>query len=71
MLLFLCVSRLGVYSVIGAGWFSNSKYALLGSVRAVAQSISYEVRMSLILMSCLILAGRMRLRLVMKYQSYV
>nr|WMC21049.1 NADH dehydrogenase subunit 1 [Chtenopteryx sicula] len=71
MLLFLCVSSLGVYSVMGAGWFSNSKYALLGSVRAVAQSISYEVSMSLILLSCLVLVGSMMLSLIMKYQVFV
>nr|YP_009365219.1 NADH dehydrogenase subunit 1 [Spirula spirula]ARJ60736.1 NADH dehydrogenase subunit 1 [Spirula spirula] len=71
MLMFLCVSSLGVYSVMGAGWFSNSKYALLGSVRAVAQSISYEVSMSLILLSCLLLVGSMSLSLVMKYQIFI
>nr|WMC21025.1 NADH dehydrogenase subunit 1 [Ancistrocheirus sp. 2 FFA-2023] len=71
MLMFLCVSSLGVYSVMGAGWFSNSKYALLGSVRAVAQSISYEVSMSLILLSCLIMVGSMSLSSIMKYQTYV
>lgn len=71
LLLFLCVSSLGVYRVIGAGWFSNSKYALLGSVRAVAQSISYEVSISLILLSCLVLVGRISLRVVIKYQFYV
>lgn len=71
ILLFLCVSSLGVYSVMGAGWFSNSKYALLGSVRAVAQRISYEVRISLILLRCLLLAGRMRLSLIIKYQVWV
>nr|YP_010944765.1 NADH dehydrogenase subunit 1 [Galiteuthis armata]WMC20863.1 NADH dehydrogenase subunit 1 [Galiteuthis armata] len=71
LLLFLCVSSLGVYSVMGAGWFSNSKYALLGSVRAVAQSISYEVSMSLILLSCLLLVGSMSLSIVMKYQFFV
>nr|QXI86551.1 NADH dehydrogenase subunit 1 [Heteroteuthis dispar] len=71
VLLFLCVSSLGVYSVMGAGWFSNSKYALLGSVRAVAQSISYEVSMSLILLSCLVFVGNMGLSLLMKYQYFV
>nr|YP_010944801.1 NADH dehydrogenase subunit 1 [Pyroteuthis margaritifera]WMC20917.1 NADH dehydrogenase subunit 1 [Pyroteuthis margaritifera] len=71
MLMFLCVSSLGVYSVMGAGWFSNSKYALLGSVRAVAQSISYEVSMSLILLSCLVLSGSLSLSLIMKYQVFV
>lgn len=71
VLLFLCVSRLSVYRVIGAGWFSNSKYALLGSVRAVAQSISYEVSISLILLSCLVLVGRLSISLIIKYQFYV
>lgn len=68
IILFLCVSRIGVYTVMGAGWFSNSKYALLGSVRAVAQSISYEVRISLILISCLLLVGRINLISLLKYQ---
>nr|QXJ42316.1 NADH dehydrogenase subunit 1 [Sepiadariidae sp. GS-2020] len=71
VLMFLCISGLGVYSVMGAGWFSNSKYALLGSVRAVAQSISYEVSMSLILLSCLIFVGGLSLTVLMKYQSFV
>nr|YP_010583805.1 NADH dehydrogenase subunit 1 [Pteroctopus tetracirrhus]UXN84001.1 NADH dehydrogenase subunit 1 [Pteroctopus tetracirrhus] len=69
MMLFLCVSSVGVYSVMGAGWFSNSKYALLGSVRAVAQSISYEVSMSLILMSCLLMVGSLNLVNLIKYQN--
>nr|YP_588218.1 NADH dehydrogenase subunit 1 [Nautilus macromphalus]ABE26900.1 NADH dehydrogenase subunit 1 [Nautilus macromphalus] len=47
---FLCVSSVGVYSVLGSGWCSNSKYALLGALRAVAQIISYEVGMALILL---------------------
>lgn len=42
-LLFTCVSSAGVYGVIIVGWSSNSKYAYLGCVRAVAQFISYEV----------------------------
>jgi NADH-ubiquinone oxidoreductase chain 1 len=48
LLFFFCVSGVGVYFVVGSGWFSNSKYALLGSYRAVAQMISYEVAMILI-----------------------
>lgn len=54
VLLFLCVSRLNVYITLGAGWSSNSKYALLGAIRAVAQTISYEVRISLILLRVLV-----------------
>lgn len=40
-----------------AGWASNSNYALLGGLRAVAQAVSYEVRLSLILMSLIFLGG--------------
>nr|AYR05212.1 NADH dehydrogenase subunit 1 [Anthribidae sp. 2 ACP-2013] len=52
-LFFLSVSSLGVYSIILAGWASNSKYSLLGCLRCVAQTISYEVSLILILMSFL------------------
>ena len=55
---FLCLSRLSVYSTLFAGWSSNSKYALLGALRAVAQTISYEVRMVLVLLGLLFLGGR-------------
>nr|YP_010481484.1 NADH dehydrogenase subunit 1 [Drawida ghilarovi]UIX22936.1 NADH dehydrogenase subunit 1 [Drawida ghilarovi]UIX22949.1 NADH dehydrogenase subunit 1 [Drawida ghilarovi] len=55
VLLFLCISSMNVYSTFIAGWSSNSKYALLGALRGVAQTISYEVSMSLILLSVLIL----------------
>nr|NP_058513.1 NADH dehydrogenase subunit 1 [Laqueus rubellus]BAA95927.1 NADH dehydrogenase subunit 1 [Laqueus rubellus] len=49
-LFFLCVSSLSVYPVFMAGWASNSKYALLGAVRSVAQTISYEVTMVLVIL---------------------
>ena len=54
-LFILCLSRLNVYTSLIAGWSSNSKYALIGSLRRVAQTISYEVRISLILLGPLIL----------------
>merc|ERR1712243_447095 len=43
MLLFLAVASVGVYGIIGAGWRCNRKYSVLGSLRSIAQSISYEV----------------------------
>jgi len=57
VLFFLCCLRIGVYSLIIAGWSSNSNYALLGGLRAVAQTISYEVRLALILLSLIFLVG--------------
>lgn len=55
ILYFLCVSRINVYTTFIAGWCSNSKYALLGALRGVAQTISYEVSIALIILSTLIL----------------
>ena len=46
---FLCIARLQVYTLLGSGWGSNSKYALLGSVRGAAQTISYEVSLIFII----------------------
>ena len=57
VLFFLCCLRMGVYSVMIAGWSSNSNYALLGGLRAVAQTISYEVSLALILLSIIFLVG--------------
>ncbi len=51
------MSSLGVYSVVLAGWSSNSKYSLLGGLRAAAQMLSYEVFMGLSLMGVVMLAG--------------
>lgn len=50
VLFFLCVVSIGVYSLLAAGWRSNSKYSLFGALRGVAQTISYEVRLVLILL---------------------
>ena len=68
VLFFLCCTRMGVYTTIGAGWASNSKYALLGRLRAVAQTISYEVRLALILLSFIMLIGGFNLSLFSLYQ---
>lgn len=57
ILFFLCCLRMGVYSVILAGWSSNSSYALLGGLRAVAQTISYEVSLALIFLFIIFLIG--------------
>nr|AAQ23416.1 NADH dehydrogenase subunit 1 [Colius striatus] len=56
-LFLLAMSSLTVYSTLWSGWASNSKYALIGSLRAVAQTISYEVTLAIILLSVIILSG--------------
>nr|YP_010222732.1 NADH dehydrogenase subunit 1 [Sicyopus zosterophorus]BCG68368.1 NADH dehydrogenase subunit 1 [Sicyopus zosterophorus]BCG68381.1 NADH dehydrogenase subunit 1 [Sicyopus zosterophorus]BCG68394.1 NADH dehydrogenase subunit 1 [Sicyopus zosterophorus] len=57
ILFILALSSLAVYSILGSGWASNSKYALIGALRAVAQTISYEVSLGLILLSAIIFTG--------------
>nr|AEB40762.1 NADH dehydrogenase subunit 1 [Priolepis hipoliti]AEB40774.1 NADH dehydrogenase subunit 1 [Priolepis hipoliti] len=57
ILFILALSSLAVYSILGSGWASNSKYALIGALRAVAQTISYEVSLGLILLSSIIFTG--------------
>nr|YP_009971641.1 NADH dehydrogenase subunit 1 [Colochirus quadrangularis]QNG57236.1 NADH dehydrogenase subunit 1 [Colochirus quadrangularis]QQY85571.1 NADH dehydrogenase subunit 1 [Colochirus quadrangularis] len=54
ILLILGISSLSVYSILGSGWASNSKYSLIGGIRAVAQTISYEISLSLILLSIIL-----------------
>nr|UFZ13072.1 NADH dehydrogenase subunit 1 [Protohermes niger] len=71
VLFFLCCLSLGVYTVMIAGWSSNSNYALLGGLRAVAQTISYEVSLALILMSFILLISSFSLLDLMKYQNMI
>jgi NADH-quinone oxidoreductase subunit H len=61
LLVFLAMSSLGVYSVALAGWASDSKYALIGGLRAVAQMLGYEVYMGLSVMGVVMQAGSFRL----------
>ena len=56
-LFFFCCTRFGVYTLMARGWSSNSNYALLGAIRGVAQTISYEVRMALIFLSFIFTVG--------------
>lgn len=69
LLFFLAMSSMGVYSVVLAGWSSNSKYSLLGALRAVAQLLSYEVFMGISLMGVVMLAGSFNLRRIVEAQE--
>nr|AXS65860.1 NADH dehydrogenase subunit 1 [Cucujoidea sp. 16 KM-2017] len=71
LLFFLSVSSLSVYTIMLAGWSSNSNYSLLGSLRSVAQTISYEVSLALILISYLFLILSLNMLDLMIYQEYL
>nr|YP_009659089.1 NADH dehydrogenase subunit 1 [Triatoma migrans]QCQ69473.1 NADH dehydrogenase subunit 1 [Triatoma migrans] len=70
-LFFLCCTGTGVYGVLLAGWSSNSNYALLGGIRSVAQTISYEVSMALILICVLLFVYSFNFLDFMKYQENI
>nr|YP_010503043.1 NADH dehydrogenase subunit 1 [Oeneis buddha]UXD78911.1 NADH dehydrogenase subunit 1 [Oeneis buddha] len=71
VLFFLCCMSLGVYTIMIAGWSSNTNYSLLGGLRAVAQTISYEVSLILLMMSSIILILGFNLVGFMNYQELV
>ena len=55
LLFFLIISSINIYTVLAAGWSSNSKYALLGAIRGIAQTISYEVSIILVILRPILL----------------
>jgi len=65
----LAISSMGVYGIALAGWSSNSKYALLGGLRACAQMVSYEVPMALSLIPVLLLSGNVSLSAIIREQQ--
>jgi NADH-quinone oxidoreductase subunit H len=69
LLIVLGITSLGVYGVALAGWSSNSKYSLLGGLRASAQMVSYEIALGLSLVGVLIMAGSFSLRDIVDAQS--
>nr|QIH95776.1 NADH dehydrogenase subunit 1 [Pseudolycoriella sp. XQM-2020] len=71
LLFFLCCTSLGVYTIMIAGWSSNSNYALLGGLRSVAQTISYEVSLSLILISMIFMILSFNMMNFIYYQKYI
>ena len=69
LLVILGVTSLGVYGIALSGWSSNSKYSLLGGLRASAQMVSYEIALGLSLVGVLILSGSFSLREIVDAQA--
>lgn len=69
LLLLLALSSLNVYGVILSGWSSNSKYALIGALRAGAQMIAYEISFSIMLLNIIVCVGSLNLGQIVAAQS--
>jgi NADH-quinone oxidoreductase subunit H len=70
LLFVFAVTSLGVYSIVLAGWSSNSKYPLFGGLRSSAQMISYELSLGLAVIGTLMMAGTLSLRGIVNAQSH-
>jgi NADH-ubiquinone oxidoreductase chain 1 len=70
-LFFFCCTRFGVYTLMARGWSSNRNYALLGALRGIAQTISYEVSMALIFISFIFFLGGLKFELFNDFQSNI
>lgn len=69
LLYVFAMSSLGVYGILIAGWASNSKYAMFGSLRAAAQSISYEIAMGFALIGVMMAAGSLNFQTIVAAQN--
>lgn len=68
---FLAIGSLGVYGVLLAGWASNSKYAFLGCCRSVAQMISYELPMGLVVLTAAVISNSLNWNVLVESQESV
>lgn len=71
LIFFICVRGVSVYPILRSGWSSNCKYSILGSIRAVAQIVSYEVSLAIILLRIIWLRGSFNFDLIFLTQSKI
>lgn len=71
LLYILAISSISVFILLFSGWSSNSKYAFIGAIRSIAQLISYEVSIGLIIMSLIILSGSFNLLFFINNQIFL
>nr|UVN15311.1 NADH dehydrogenase subunit 1 [Nasonia oneida] len=71
MMLILCLMSMGVFPMMIAGWSSNSVYSIIGSLRSIAQTISYEVSMILLMLSILLMVESFSLINIIKFQNNI
>nr|YP_009905699.1 NADH dehydrogenase subunit 1 [Ctenocephalides felis]QLI54060.1 NADH dehydrogenase subunit 1 [Ctenocephalides felis] len=71
VLFFMCCLSMSVYTIMFAGWSSNSNYSLIGGLRSVAQTISYEVSLIILIMSLLFLIESFSLIMFNMFQKYI
>jgi len=69
LLFLLALGTLGSYGVVLAGWASNSKYSMMGSLRAMAQLVSYELPLGLAFLSVILWSGSLSLRDIIDAQA--
>ncbi|YP_008239327.1 NADH dehydrogenase subunit 1 (mitochondrion) [Lacerta agilis] len=70
LLFLLALSSMMVYTILWSGWASNSKYALIGALRAIAQTISYEVTLGIILLSVIMFSGTFTMHTLLTTQEH-